>query len=141
MAAVDLSLNDPIPRVLSWLTAHTEVTSALGAAGRIGASNTPPYPCIRVLDTGGGDDRDLRWLMAPEVQIEVYGDLDGSPGKEALRRILYTALGALTELPYQPHDPAYPTITDVTVSRSGGWVPEPSGQPRYLAAVKIWLHP
>jgi hypothetical protein len=141
VTAVDLSLNDPIPRVVSWLTAHTEVTSALGGSGRVGALNAPPYPCIRVLDTAGGDDRDLRWLMAPEVQIEVYGDLDGSPGKEALRRILYTALGALTELPYQPYDPEYPVVTDVTVSRSGGWVPEPSGQPRYLAAVKIWLHP
>jgi hypothetical protein len=138
---VDLARADPLPRVMAWLAEHAEVTAVLGGAGRVGARNEPPYPRLRILDTPGGDDRGLRWLIAPEIQVEAYGDLDGSPGKAALRQILYTALSALMELPDQPPVPGYPIVTQVASSRSGGWVPEPSGQPRYLAAVRVWSHP
>ncbi len=117
------------------------MTAALGGSGRVGAFNEPPYPRLRVLDTPGGDDRDLKWLIAPEIQLEAYGDLDGSPGKAKLREILYVALGALMELPHQPPADGYPVITGVASSRSGGWIPEPSGQPRYVTAVRLWVHP
>jgi hypothetical protein len=133
----DLARADPMPRVLSWLSGHPVLADALGGTGRVGAFNEPPYPRLRITDPGG-DDRDLRWLISTEVLIEAYGDLDGSPGKAALRRILYLALGALAELPEQPGSPV---ITAVRSSRAGGWVPEPNGQPRYLGSVRVFSHP
>lgn len=131
-------LADPVPRVLAWLEEHPQMVAALGGAGRVGARNEPPYPRLRVLDVPGGDDRDLRWLSATQMQIEAWGDMDGSPGKAELRRILYLALGVLTELPEQDGDPV---ITAVTSAQAGGWSPDPSGQPRYVAAVRVWAHP
>jgi hypothetical protein len=125
---------------MAWLSGHAAVTAAFGGADRVGAVNEPPYPRLRVIDTGG-DDRDLRWLIAQDIQVEAYGDLDGAPGKAELRRILYVALGALAELPDQPPAVDYPIITSVRSLRGGGWVPEPTGQPRYLAAVRVYAHP
>lgn len=131
---------DPLPRVLAWLEGHAAVTAALGGPGRVGARNEAPYPRLRLLDVGS-DDRGLRWLIAPEVQIEAYGDMDGSPGKAELRRILYVALDALMELPDQPTPADTPVITAVVSARGGGWSPEPSGQPRYLTSVRVYTHP
>lgn len=139
MTVEDLARADPLPRVISWLSEHPAVIDALGGVGRVGAFNKPPYPCLRVLDTGGGDDRNLRWLICQEVQLEAFGDLDGSPGKEALRRILYVAMAAVAELPDQLG--ASPVITSVGSGRAGGWVPEPTGQPRYLSTVLVFAHP
>jgi hypothetical protein len=139
VAVDDLAKADPIPRVVAWLNDHPAVTSALGGANRVSAVNEPPYPRLRISDVGG-DDRDLTWLIATDVQIEAYGDLDGAPGREELRRILYVALGALVELPEQPV-----ALTDVVVSRvqslrAGGFIAEPTGQPRYLSVVRIMSH-
>lgn len=139
MPVDDLAKADPIPRIVAWLNSHSAVTAALGGTGRVSAVNEPPYPRLRITDVGG-DDRDLAWLVATDVQIDAYGDLDGSPGREELRRVLYVALGALMELPEQPV-----ILTDVVVSRvqslrAGGFVPEPSGQPRYLSVVRVMSH-
>jgi hypothetical protein len=132
---------DPIPRIREWLGTHPAVVAVLGGGSeRIGIDNKPPYPCLRILETSAGSDGDLRWLLSPELQIEAYGDLDGTPGKEALRRVLYVALGALMELPDAPAAPDGPVITAVTSTRAGGWLPEPSGQPRYVAAVRVFAH-
>lgn len=117
------------------------MTSALGGPGRVGADNEPPYPRLRVLDTTGGADRDLRWLAAQEIQVDAYGDLSGFPGKGELRRILYVALGALMELPEQPPASGFPVVTAVTSTRAGGWLPEPTGQPRYVALIRVFSHP
>lgn len=142
MSAENLADTDPIPRVTAWLEGHPAVVDALGGADRVGPYNRPPYPRLRLVEVpGGGDDRSLQWLISVEVQIEAYGDLDGSPGKEALRRLLYTALGALMELPDVPAPPGAPVVTTVRATRSGGWAPEPSGQPRYIAAVRVYVHP
>lgn len=139
--AADLAAADPIPRVISWLGSHAAVTRALGAPGRVGADNVPPYPRLRVLDPPGGTDGALRWLLAPEIQIEALGDLDGSPGKAALRFMLYTALGALKELPDAPAEPGQVVITSVAGLRGGGWARLPTGQPRYIASVTCHVHP
>ncbi|MEW9530760.1 hypothetical protein [Microbispora sp. NPDC049125] len=141
MGADDLARAHPLARVLAWLSSHPAVTAALGGPGRVGLYNEPPYPRLRVVDTNAGTDRDLRWLIAPEIQIEAYGDLDGTPGKAALNFILYTALGALKELPEQAAAPGEPVITHVMSSRGGGPVPEPTGQQRYVAAVLVYAHP
>lgn len=136
----DLARCDPLPRVISWLSTHPDVTAALGGAGRVGMRNAPPYPMLRVIDPPGGDGRDLRWLIATSVQIEAFGDLAGAPGKAELRRILFVALGALKELPDQPTPAGGPVITEVSASGGAGWSPEPNGQPRYVASALIHSH-
>lgn len=141
MALLDIARADPMPRVIAWLNAHPAVTQALGGAGRVSARNAPPYPCLRVTDPPGGDDRDLLWLMSKLVQVEAYGDLDGSTGKATLHSALYTALGALMELPDQATPAGGPVITAVRSAAAGGWSPLPTGQPRYVASVQVFSHP
>lgn len=141
MAVDDLARADPLPRLISWLSGHTALRTELGGAGRVGMYNEPPYPRLRVIDVGGGSDRFLTWLLAVPVQLEVYGDLSGKPGKAQLRRILYVTLGALMELPDQVVPPNTPIITTVRSQSAGAWSPEPSGQPRYVANVLVYVHP
>jgi hypothetical protein len=142
MATADLAAADGLAAARTWLLSHPDVTAALGGPGRVGSRNEPPYPRVILSDTPGGSDRGLRWLLAPEVTVAVIGDLDGSPGKAELRRILYVVLGALLELPDVPQDaPGVPVVTSVDSSAGGGWSPEPTGQPRYISAVRISIHP
>lgn len=139
--AVDIVRADPLPRVIAWLGSHPAVTDVLGGAGRVSARNEPPFPRLRITDPPGGDDRGMLWLMAKAVQIEALGDLDGTPSKAVLNRALYTALGALVELPDQPTPPEGPVITAVRSSVAGGWSPLPTGQGRYVATVQVYSHP
>lgn len=140
-AAGDLPRADPMPRMLAWLNTHLAVAEALGGPDRVDANNQPPYPRVRVLDVPGSDLRDPIWLLTQEVQLKAYGDLDGRPGKQQLRRIAYTVLGALTELPDKVPLAGDPIITAVKLLRSPGWVPEPTGQPCYDWAVRVYSHP
>jgi hypothetical protein len=139
VAVDDLAAADPLPRILAWLAAHPVLAGELGGPGRAGALNEPPYPRLRV-NHQGGDDRDLRWLIAPEYQIEALDDLDGTTGRARLHRLTYLALGALAELPDQPVPPGGPVITSVTSIRGAGWLPLPTGQGRYLAVVRVHSH-
>jgi hypothetical protein len=102
--------------------------------------NEPPYPHVRLLDPPGSD-RGLQHGLAPLLQIEVLGDLDGSHSKPLLRRILYVILGALAELPDIPAQPGQSVVSYVESSGGGGYVPEPTGQPRYIATVRMHMHP
>lgn len=139
--AVDLTAADPAAIGIAHLLADPAVTVALGGPGRVGSRNSPPFPRLRVLDVPGGDDRALRWLISAPLQVEAYGDQDGLPGKAALRRILYVALQSLERLPRVPVGPYDPVVTAVQSRGGGGWSPEPSGQPRYVATVLLTLHP
>jgi hypothetical protein len=140
-----LPATDPVPLVTWWLRQHPAVTAAIGG-GHLSMWLEPPYPCLRLTDTAAGSDGDLLWLTSPEIQVEAYGDLDGAPGKQALRALLYTVLGALMELaqapwPYDGAPGGSPVVTWVQSSRAGGYAPLGSGQPRYLAAIRLWCHP
>ena len=136
-----LTRADPVAAARAWLLTRTTVSTALGGTGRVGSHNEPPYPCV-VLTDPPGNDLTLRHLIAPILQIEVLGDMDGSPGKPALREILYTVLEELVLLTDTPQtDPTQPVVTAVTSSGGGGWVPMPNGQPRYLATVTMHMHP
>lgn len=141
MAVDDLARADPLPRLIDWLGNHPAVVAELGGTGRVGLDNVPPYPRLRVVEVPGGSDRDLRWLIIKAIQIEAYGDLSGAPGKAALSRALYVALGALGELPDQAAPESAPIITSIRSSSAGSWSPEPSGQPRYVASVQVYVHP
>lgn len=127
---------DPLPSVLDWLATHPSLTWIAG----VGGLNEPPYPRVRIVDTGG-DDRQLRWLLAVQLRVEALGDLDGAPGKQRLRQVCYLALAALAELPDQPTAAGAPVITAVESTAGGGWAPLPTGQPRYLAGVRVYTHP
>jgi hypothetical protein len=137
----DVVDTDPAALVIARFVSADTLTELLGDDDRVSALNEPPYPHIQVLDTPGGLDRDLRWLVAPEVTIKVFGDFDGTPGKAMLRKILYTALTVLRDLPDEPTQPGQPVVTGVEFLGTGGWTPEPTGQPCYTARPRIWMHP
>lgn len=138
----DLADVDPVAFARAWLLESERLTDALGGGDRLRARNTPPYPMIRLTDPPG-NDRTLRHLIAPVVQIEALGDPDGSPGKPALRRILYIALAELERLPERPVRAADKAVcTMVESTGGGGFVPlPPSDQPRYIATVRMYMHP
>lgn len=136
----DLADVDPVATARTFLLASARVSEVLGGPDRVGAHNEPPYPCVVLTDVPGSD-RDLTHLLAPLLQVEVFGDPDGSPGKPALRRILYTVLAELKALREQTFGPGEPVVTDVRSTGGGGWSPEPTGQPRYLATVQMFMHP
>jgi hypothetical protein len=136
----DLADVDPVAITRAWLLTRPQVTSRLGNPTQIGAYNQPPYPCVRLTDPPG-DDRTLQHLIAPLVQIEVYGDIDGTPGKPALRALLYRVLAEMKQLPDQATEPGDPVVTSIGSSGGGGWSPEPTGQPRYIATVRMHVHP
>lgn len=132
---------DPVAVLLPWLQTSEEVTTAFGGPDRVGPYNRPPYPCA-VLTDPPGNDRDLRHLIVPLVQIEVLGDPDGTPGKHVLRRCLYAILERIKALPDTVQDdPEKPVVTHVQSTGGGGYLPLPTGQPRYLSTVQVFMHP
>lgn len=136
----DLSGADALAAAVAYLGSHPVVLREFGP-GRVGGTADPPYPRIRLTDTPGGSDRDLTWLLEPEVAVEVLGDLDGTPGKAELRRLLYVVLGALADMPFAPAAPGRPVVTSVRSAAAGGWSPTPLGQPRYVATLLVGVHP
>lgn len=131
---------DPLPRILAWLNAHAEVTAALGGAGRISDANEGPYPHARVTDVGS-DERDGRWLITTDVQVEVFADLDGGTEKALLLAACRTITGAIGELADLVPGLGDPCITLVRSARGAGPLREPTGQRKYLAIVRVWSHP
>lgn len=128
---------------IAYLSGHPDVAAVFaaygGTAGRVAGVNRPPYPRITVSDPPSGPGL-LRWLVSPSVQIEVIGDLDGTPGKAALYRIAMTVVGALVQWPDATFTSDDPVVTYVT-AQMPGWMPLPTGQPRYVSTATVWLHP
>lgn len=135
-----LADTDALAVAVAWLSGHARVTAALGGPGRVDATNRPPYPRLR-LSAAVGDDRGLRWLIAPAVTIEALGDIDGSLGPHELRRVLYIALGALTEVVEKVYVPGEPVVTAVRSTGAGGRSDLPTGQIRWLSTVALSIHP
>lgn len=140
MATLLLANTDPLPVALRHLRADTGVLSLLeGDPERVRGDNRPPYPRVRLLPAPG-DDRDMTWLLAPALTVEAIGDLDGTPGPNALRRLLYTCLASLVGLPDLPTPAGEPVVTEVRVFGTA-WAPLPNTQPRWVGTVQMWLHP
>lgn len=137
-----LADTDPVVVALQHLRADPAVLAFLdNDPERVRGDNVPPYPRIRLLPAPG-DDRDLLWLVAPAVQIEAIGDLDGSPGPAALRRLLYTCTTSLRTLPgLAPVTSTGLVVTECVVSAAGGWAPLPNTQPRWVATMQMFVHP
>lgn len=139
---VDVVDVDPVAVARAYLNSREGLIQAFGGGDRFSSRNEPPYPHTALLDTPGGNDLTLDWLVGMELTIETYGDLDGTPGKAALRTLHTRVLQELRDLPKQPvDDPALPVITAVTFPGARGYVPLPTGQPRYLSRVVLWGHP
>lgn len=132
---------DPVATALAWLQAHSAVLAAFGGVTHISGLNEPPYPHLRVAASPGGEDGDLVWVVSPEVLVETYGDLDGSPGWAALRRLHYVALLAAKELPGRTHTTATTVVTDVRPASSAQPLPLPLGQPRWVSTLRLTMHP
>lgn len=98
MSEPNLADADPVSALLAWLQNHPEVADALGGPGRVSGIEEGPWPHLRVDHGPGGDLRDLRWAISPEVTLEVLGDPGGWPGKAELRRILLRCALAAQEL-------------------------------------------
>jgi hypothetical protein len=131
---------DALAVVLAALNAHPGLLEAFGHGGPFAsARNEPPYPHVRLTDTPGGAERTLDWLTAQELTVETHGDLDGSPGKARLRELHVRVLQVIRDLPKQPQD--HPVVTGVSFPGARGYVPEPTGQPRYLSRVQVAIHP
>lgn len=137
----DLVDADPVKAARTYLLGRPAVAEALGGLDRIGLVNKPPYPRLGIEDTPGGSDLDLNWLIAPELTLKLWGDLDGAPGKAELRRIFYVVLQELADMPNHPTVPGQPVVTRVLSTGAGGWSPEPTGQPRYTSRVQLFMHP
>lgn len=132
---------DPVAIARAALLADEGMSAALGGDDRVGPYNEPPYPRLQLSDPPG-NDRDTRHLIAPMVMIEALGDLDGTPGRPALRRILYRAITVLRDLPQVPvTDFEQTVVTGVGSTGGGGWAPLPNGQPRYITTLQIFAHP
>lgn len=113
-----------------------------GDAERIrGDVRQPPYPMLVIGSTTAGDDGDLLWRVTAEILFEAWGDPDGRPGKAALRKVLYAALQIARELPDLDYGPGQDVITSVSSSAGGGFSPDPTGQPRWVAAIRVSAHP
>lgn len=130
----NLADNDVVPLLLTWLRSHPAVVDAFGGPDHVSGTNRAPYPMLEIIPTPGGDDRDLRWITDTEIKVSVYGPLDGTLGDAMLRRLLYTAVDALAELPAAGWQPGFPVITRI---RSGGG----SGGPVSTTASAIALPP
>lgn len=111
----------------------------VAADGIRGDGPRPPYPMIVVTSTAAG--RFGRWVARPELLVEVWGDPDGRPGKKALYGLLVTALRVLRMLPDRDFGPGEAVVTFVSDDAAGGWLPDPGGQPRWVAAVPVAGHP
>jgi hypothetical protein len=137
----DLTLADGRALAVARLLTSSAMTSALGGADRVygGDRPRPPYPMLRV-GAGTTDNRTLTWLLDDGIVLEAWGDLDGQPGAAELRRILYVAIGVLRDLPDEPAVPGWPVISRAAFP-TASYVPGPGGQPRYLAAGTLTVHP
>ena len=131
---------DPVALTLAYLSAHTDVVAAVGGAGRVRGVNEPPYPRIEITNPSS-NDRDLRWVIAPVLQVAALGDLDGTPGPAALRRILMTTLVALKAWPDIPRGPGEAVVTEVRSVSGAADSPLATGQPRWISRVQLWVHP
>ncbi len=134
-----LSDINPVALALAHLRADAEVVAAF-ASGAIGGQNTAPYPRLRV-HAGSGSDGDLRWLIYPEIIVEVYDDPMAPHGDTVLRKLLYIALESLARWPSLTIAPGQPVVSRVVSTATATPNPLADGQQRWTAAMRLHVHP
>lgn len=141
-------LPDVHAAVAAYLAGHADVRAALPAhpldpdTANVVADVAGPYPCLRLVGTPAGTELNLRHRVVQELLVEAWGDPDAAPDPTALRAVLYVALRALAELAEDDGAPVEGiVVSHVASSQPGTYLPDPTGQPRYLAGVTITAHP
>lgn len=149
-------LPDAVAIVVAELAHHDGLAGVLPAAAD-GAYNVtggsegetgnvlPPWPCLRVVETGAGSDRRLIHDLAPELALELWDDPapSGQLPVTELRRRLYVILQLLVGVvEAREWLPGEPVLSYVGSTTKGTYLPDPTdGQPRYLATVAVVVHP
>lgn len=142
MTAADLAAADPIAAMLAWLRQHPRVLAEFGDASRVAGTNEAPYPRVMVSPSAGGDDRDLIWLLEPEISVVTYGEPDGTPGQAELRRLHYVVLAAATEIVGWSPPPTIGVTSLVRSSSAARWEAEPlTGEPAWRSTLVMRIHP
>jgi hypothetical protein len=138
---IRLHQNDPLPTIFAYLNQHPRIITNF-PVGAVGGINEPPYPHLVVTHAGSTDYAGM-WRTETEVQLEVYASaIDNAPGNAELRRLLYLTIGVLVELPYiATFSAGEVVITDVLPSTGGNFVPDITGQGRYMSRVAVSSHP
>ena len=132
---------NPVAEVLSWLQTHSAVLAAVGSTAHITGLAEPPYPHIRIEPSDGGANDDFIWVIQPELLISTLGDVDGTPGQSALRRIHHIVLAAFVEMPRRPHT-AGQTVVSRAVTTSGTHaLRTPLGAVGWVSSVSLSCHP
>lgn len=132
---------NPVAEVLAWLQSHTSVLAAVGGVSHISGRVEPPYPHIRVEPSPGGSYRDLRWAIEPEITVTTVGDVDGSPGQAALRRIHHIVLLATAEIPRRTHQPGQTVVSHVRAVSGTAPLATPLGSRGWTTALTVVCHP
>ena len=132
---------NPVAEVLSWLQSHSAVLAAVGSSAHITGLAEPPYPHIRIEPGDGGDNGDFTWIINPELLISTLGDVDGTPGQSALRRIHHVVLAACVELPRRVHVPGQTVISRVTTTSGTHALRTPLGARGWVSSVALSCHP
>jgi hypothetical protein len=143
VTTANLALADALKAMLRHLRQHAGVLAEVsGDAARVGGTVEAPYPRFFVGPSSGGDDRDLRWLIEPELAVATYGDLDGTPGSAELWRMHYVLLGACTEVVGAAPAADIGVVSLVSSSSSARWEPEPlTGEPAWRSTLRVRIHP
>jgi hypothetical protein len=137
-----LSSADALATLRAWLQAHPRVLEEFGGPDHVSGQNRAPYPHLMVKYEPGGSDRDLRWLLKPEVSLTAVGDPDGTLGSEALRALLFVALGAAVELGETAAAAGQAVVSYVESSSASRPTTIPlTGQAGWAATVIVSVHP
>jgi hypothetical protein len=131
---------DALAVVLAHLKAHPTVTGLFGTS--VSGMTEGPWPHLTVTDGPGGDLRDGRWAHDQEIILEAHGNPSGTPGKAALKNMLFRAVAAVRELPDLPVlDPTAPVVSRVRSTGVLVWNPMANGQGVYTTSVMVSIHP
>lgn len=142
-------LPDAEAELVGYLAADADAQEVLaltsdGLANVTAGDPAGPWPACRVYVTPAGSDRQLRWDIEPEVQVELWdapAEAD-QLGPAECRRRLYVLLGRIRAMADRDHQPGQVVVSRVTSAVPGTLLPDPtSGQPRWLATLRVVLHP
>lgn len=139
---------NPVGIAAAWILTHPAVVAEFAdhpasngnTSVRLSGVVKPPYPMLRVIAVPGGSMNDARWRISPEIQVEAWGDTDGTPGPDALRRLCTVAVACLKELEDRDYQPWEPVVTHADVAFPFP-LGDPSGQARWSATATLTCHP
>jgi hypothetical protein len=132
---------DAVQLVIAYLAGRSDVQTVLGNPARIGTklNDSPVFPCIVIIRVGGSWD-DIHHLDSADLQIEAWADQ--GKGQEKVAEVAAATIRACFA---RDQIPGVHTLGVVTgsVERYGptwSWDP-PTGRPRYVFGVRLFIHP